>query len=64
VTATRSSNDTVTVLAELLLARRLSTSSQEITSTAELAFLQCSSTESLICLLEGLHVVVISLGNA
>ena len=64
MTATLSSNDDVAVLAELLLARRLSTSSPEITSTAELAFLQCSSTESLICLFEGPHVAVKSLGDA
>lgn len=64
MTATHSRNDTVVVLAELLLARRLSTSSPEITSTAELAFLQCSSTESLICLLEGFQVAVKSLGDA
>ena len=64
VTAAHSSNDNVAVLAELLLARRLSTSSPEITRTAELAFLQCSSTESLICLLEGHQVAVKSLGDA
>jgi hypothetical protein len=64
VTATRSRNDTVSVLAELLLARLLSTSSPEITSTAELAFLQCSSTESLICLLEDSQVALQSLGDA
>jgi hypothetical protein len=63
VAATRSSNDTVAVLAELLLARRLSTSSPEIKSTAELAFLQCSSPESLICLLVGPQVAVKSLGD-
>lgn len=64
MTATRSRNDSVVVLAELLLARRLSTSSPEITSTAELAFLQYSSTERFICLLEGPQVAVKSLGNA
>jgi hypothetical protein len=64
VTATRSRNDTLDVLAELLLARRLSTSSPEITSTAELAFMQCSSTESHICLLEDSQVAVKSLGDA
>jgi len=63
VTATRSRNDVVAVLAELLLSRLLSASSSEITSTAELAFLQCSSAESLICLLEGPQVVVKSLGD-
>jgi hypothetical protein len=52
------------VLAELLLARRLSTSSPEITSIAELAFLQYSSTESLVCLLEGSQVAVKSLRDA
>lgn len=64
MTATHSSNDTVAVLAELLLVRRLSTSSPEITSTAVLACMQCSSSESLICLLEGPQVAVKSLEDA